>query len=951
MFRKNHLYQLMALGLFIAVLLFPAALLAGTQKTILWPHEQGDLKPDPALVFGRLPNGFGYVLMHNTEPKDRVSVKLGVRAGSLQEEENQRGVAHYLEHMAFNGSEHFPPGELVQYFQAIGMRFGNDVNAHTGFNETVYQLMLPDGTKGSLEKGLAVMADYAYGLFLLPEEIDRERGIILAEKQTRDSVGHRTFVESLKFFMDHAKVSYRMPIGTEEVIKAADQPLLKGFYDTWYRPENMFLVMVGDFDTQAAVPLIEAAFGAFQARTDTHPVTLLEKVTHEGIKTFYHYESEAGNTDVSVETLRTVEPGPDSFATQKKRLLEAMANQIVKHRLDSLKEQPDCPFTAASVGSGDFLECYKYSSISATCAPDKWEDSLALVEKILRQALRYGFTREEVIRVQKEFEANLDTAVAKAATRNSGSLASLITRNVMSDEVMMSPAQEKELFGPVVAGASQRALHKAFRKVWPASHRLVLVTGNALIEQEGWRPGEYIGLIYDKSAKARVEKPKKQEAKAFPYLPEPEEPGKLARENDIDDLGVVQLVFNNGVTVNIKKTDFKDSQILSSMRLGAGRSQEPKDKPGLFMLAPSVFNDSGLGGMTQDELARALAGASTGLGLEVGEDAFFLKGSTIPKELPLLFQLYAHYLQDPGFRPEAYGRSMKRFEQMFEDLSHTVEGAVQLHAMPFFAGMDTRFGTPSRAAFMTLSLDDVKSWVEPVLKTAPVELSIVGDLDVGQVRDLAARYLGSLPARIPAKGAREAAVTFPAGESRLFQVDTKISKGMVLVGYPTEDIWDMSRNRRLNIMAEVFSDRLRKDVREKLGLTYSPQAWNHPMRAYPGFGFLTVSITIDPSKVDQVVEVVRNIAQDLASNGPDKDEVERALMPSVTHIKDMLRTNPYWLNTVLSGASLHPQKLEWCRTILDDYSSITPEDVARNAKKYLVNENSSVVMIVPQDTP
>ncbi|WP_169829454.1 M16 family metallopeptidase [Desulfatibacillum aliphaticivorans] len=947
--RKNSRYYLAAAVVMIFALLLPSALWAAKAQQPVWPHEKSDLPPDPSLAFGRLPNGFGYVLMHNEEPKNRVSIKLGVKAGSLNEEENQRGLAHYLEHMAFNGSEHFPPGELVQYFQAIGMRFGNDVNAHTGFNETVYQLLLPDGTKESLEKGLTVMADYSYGLSLLPEEIDRERGIILAEKQTRDSVASRTFEESLKFFMDHAKISYRMPIGTEEVIKAADQTLLKEFYDAWYRPDNIFLVMVGDFDPQTAVPLIEKAFGPFKARTEAPQEEELEKVVHKGTKTFYHHESEAGNTSVSIETISTVKPKPDSFAVQKKRVLEAMANRIVKYRLDYLKEQPDAPFTDASIGSGLFLNRYNYSSISADCSPENWEGSLAAMEQELRQALRYGFTQEEVDRVQKEFLANLDTAVAAAGTRNSDSLARLVVRNVMSDEVMMSPAQEKELFGPVVSEASRRALHKALRKAWPSSHRLVLVTGNAAIDPKGATPEEYIETVFEASAGTPVHQPEKRETKAFPYLPEPQKPGKVVQEETIDDLGVVRLVFENGVSVNIKKTDFKDSQILASMRLGSGRAQEPVDKPGLAYLAPSVFNKSGLGGLTHDELKRALAGASTSVGLKAKEEAFFMDGATIPKELPLFFRLYSHYLRDPAFRQDAYDRSMKQFEQMYDDLSHTVEGALQLHVMPFFAGMDSRFGMPPRDQFMALTLEDAENWTAPALRSAPIELSIVGDLDVDEVKSLAALYLGSLPERTPLKEIRDDKVSFPAGESRLFNVDTKIVKGMVLVAFPTEDVWDISRTRRLSIMAEVFSDRLRKDVREKLGLTYSPQAWNHPRRAFPGYGYLAASITIDPSKTDEVVDVVKKIAEDLAAKGPDKDEVERALAPSVTSIKDMLRTNPYWLNTVLSGSSIHPQQLEWCRSILQDYSSITTQDVAGYAKKYLINEKAAVAVIVPQE--
>ncbi|HHC24072.1 MAG TPA: insulinase family protein, partial [Desulfobacterales bacterium] len=226
----------------------------------LWPHEKSDLLPDPDLIFGKLPNGIRYVLMENHEPKDRVSLHLNVQAGSLNESDDQQGLAHFLEHMLFNGSEHFPPGELVKYFQSIGMAFGNDANAHTGFAETVYDVLLPTGSKENIEKGLLVMKDYARGALLLKSEIDRERGIILAEKRTRNSVGYRTYISSMEFVFSGSKITLRLPIGTEEVIKKADRRLLKDYYDAWYRPENMILIMAGDFDAGLAESLIKSAF-------------------------------------------------------------------------------------------------------------------------------------------------------------------------------------------------------------------------------------------------------------------------------------------------------------------------------------------------------------------------------------------------------------------------------------------------------------------------------------------------------------------------------------------------------------------------------------------------------------------------------------------------------------------------------------------------------------------
>ena len=310
-----------------------------TTGFIKWPHENSDLLPDPALVFGKLPNGFRYVLMQNHKPKDRVSIHLDIQAGSLHEDDDQQGLAHFLEHMLFCGSTHFKPGELVKYLQSIGMQFGADANAHTGFYETVYDLLLPGGDRENLEKGLIVMQDYAEGALILQSEVDRERKVILSEKRSRDSVSYRTFESRIKVELPDARISKRLPIGLENVIKKADRNKLKAFYDTWYRPEKMILVMVGDFDTKLALSLIEKNFSQLSARAPAKPMPDAGKITHRGIKPFYHFEKEAGNTKISLEVLKKVEEQPDSFAFQKQMLIKNFANQIVQDSLDELVRQ------------------------------------------------------------------------------------------------------------------------------------------------------------------------------------------------------------------------------------------------------------------------------------------------------------------------------------------------------------------------------------------------------------------------------------------------------------------------------------------------------------------------------------------------------------------------------------------------------------------------------------
>ncbi|MBW2591020.1 MAG: insulinase family protein, partial [Deltaproteobacteria bacterium] len=441
----------------ITVILFSCALVdqtvRGTRKNadenidafVKWPHEKSDLLPDPVLIFGKLPNGFRYVLMENHRPKDRVSMHLDVQAGSLHESDDQQGLAHFLEHMLFNGSTHFKPGELVKYFQSIGMQFGADANAHTGFHETVYDILLPNGDSENLKKGLTVIKDYAQGALLLPSEIDSERRVVLAEKRTRDSAQYRTYVATLNFEFPHAKISKRLPIGKEEIVKNADHNRLKAFYDSWYRTEKMILVMVGDFDTPSAVSLIKENFSSLSGRAPPVPEPDVGKINHFGIKTFYHLEKEAGNTTTSIEVVKKVSKEPDSFGFQKQKFIENIANRIVQDRLNAMVRKAGTPFTSASISSGIFLNQIKFAEITAECSPENWKKSLFLMEQTLRKALTFGFTKSELDRVKKDFLSGLDNEVKKVSTRNSRHLARKILWNLNSSRVFMSPEQEKEL--------------------------------------------------------------------------------------------------------------------------------------------------------------------------------------------------------------------------------------------------------------------------------------------------------------------------------------------------------------------------------------------------------------------------------------------------------------------------------------------------------------------------
>jgi len=409
---RIRILPLAGILLLLLFLVFPAASCAQQScSTTQWPYELGDLTPAPDLSRGRLPNGLRYIIKHNNEPENRVAIYLDVQAGSFQETSEQRGVAHFLEHMMFNGSDHFPPGSLIEYFQSIGMGFGNDVNAHTSYNETVYHLILPDGTKEHLEKGLLVMADYARGALLLESEIDRERGVILAEKRARDSASYRSRVASSSFALRGTRVPERRVIGIDTVLENADSKLLKSYYDGWYRPGNMVLVIVGDVQPSETEKLISGAFSSITPTGSVPDCPDFGKLGHTGTETFYHYEPELGSSSISIESLWDALPINDSIVLQRQELTRQMASIIVQYRLQKLKENPDIPFTQAGHYYGDIADRIGYVSISAQTDSDNWQESLVFISKTLRQALEFGFSASELERVKKEIFAGLESAV------------------------------------------------------------------------------------------------------------------------------------------------------------------------------------------------------------------------------------------------------------------------------------------------------------------------------------------------------------------------------------------------------------------------------------------------------------------------------------------------------------------------------------------------------------
>ncbi len=918
-----------------------------------WPHIESDLDPSPGIVFGVLENGIRYVLKENARPEDRVSMHLGVNVGSFHEEDHERGIAHFLEHMLFLGTEHFEPGELVKYFQRIGMKFGPDVNARTGFYQTVYDIDLPDGNPDSINEALLVLRDYAAGGLIPEEQVNRERGVILAEKRTRDSPGYRTFKETLAFEVPGTRVTKRLPIGTRAVIQAADRDLIKTFYNTWYRPGNMIIVMVGDFDTNTAETLIENRFSGIQARAPEKPVPDFGDFEHKGVKPFYHHEPESGSTRVSIGVINRQDQPKDTLEYRKNRLLEQMANQIVNHRLDALLNTPEAPFTSASAGSGYYFNSVRAADINAQSAPEKWKETLGEIEKTLRKAVLYGFTNSEVERVKSEYIAQLERAARAAPTRESRRIAGQFLNDLARERVLLLAECRLALLRPIVEAATRDALNDAFRDAWRPDHRLVMVTGNADLHTDGKKTPEATVLsVYDQSRQQAVQKPEEAETISFPYLERPAEPGAVRSRVDIEDLGITRVLFENGVTLFVKKTDFRADEVVGSLRFGNGRRSETPENDGLSEMAQRVVNLGGLGAMDLEALRRALAGTSTSVSFSVEEDAFSFSGRSVTDETELLFELLHAHLADTGFRASAYTRAVRQFERRYESLAHSIEGGLQLKGSRFLAGGDSRFGLPDFDTLTGNTLKDIKTWVASGKDPSSMEIAIVGDIDPESVIALAAIFFGTLPPWEESAGTGECAGSdrrpvFPEGGRLEHEVPTRMERALLMVSLPTTDIFDIERTRRLSILSAVFSDRMRIRIRDGLGASYSQGAYSSPSRAYKGYGLFNAYAIIDPDDHGAIESEIRAISDDIRKNGITADELERAVKPVLSGITSQVRTNTYWLNTVLKGAARHPAQLDWSRTIYTDHAAITVEDIDKIAARYLAGDRAAVLLFYP----
>ncbi len=939
---RSALLRALALFSFLLPLLVRAA---------EFPYEGSDLPVDPIVKWGRLDNGLRYALMPNHEPKGRASLRLTVAAGSLHEADAQRGLAHFLEHMAFNGSTHFAPGTLVEYFQRLGMSFGGDTNAFTSFDRTVYLLELPDTKPETFEKALTLFSDYAGGLLLQPDEIDKERGIILSEKRARDSIEFRQFVGEFDFLLPETRFVQRIPIGLEDVIKQASRDRFVDFYNTWYRPELITVTVVGDFDPAAVEPQLRKTLSAVAARGPVRPEPNLGRVAATGgAAVRFLPEPEAPAVHIAIETVSPYAYEADTAANRLKYLPRSLALSILNRRFAILAKKEGAPFLSGSISASEQYDFFRNASVELTCKPEQWPAALGVAEQELRRALQFGFEPAELKEAVAQMRNELEQAVRTASTRRSEGLANEIADTFIEKNVFTTPATELALYGPVLDKITAADCLAALRETWNDKlTRRLWVTGNLKLDGDAEKQ---ILAAHEASRAVAVTAPDKIEEAAFAYA-DFGPAGEVAKKQTVDDLGTTLVEFKNGVRLNLKPTDFEAGRIRLNIRVGGGRLTLPADKPGLDFLASNLLLRGGLGQHSADDLQRILAGHTVGSTFAVGNDAFNFGGATNRADLALQLELLCAYLTDPGYRPEALRQVQRNLGPLYTQIAHVVEGPLQTEVPRLLASGDLRFGLPPQETVAARTDTEVKAWLAPEFARGPIEIALVGDFDPDAALAAVAKTFGALPARAakPDYDAQRVA-KFPAAPvEKQFAVPTEIPKGIVELFWPGNDNRDVHLARRLNLLMNVFADRLRVKIREQMGETYSPDAGASLSDTFRGYGFLAASATVAPDKARAIADAIKTVAVDLHDHGVTDEELDRAKQPALTAVKQSQRTNPYWLTAVLAAAQEYPERLDWSRTRYKDLESITTPELTSLASQYLDPARVCEFISVPEAKP
>jgi zinc protease len=922
----------------------PAILRAAPPAAPAWAQAKSDLPADERVRFGSLPNGMRYAIVKNATPAGEASLRLRIGAGSLEERDDQRGIAHFLEHMVLNGTRHVPEGEFVRRLEREGLKFGPDTNATTTFEQTVYMLDVPRSDPEKLDTALYLLREVAGEATLDSAAIDRERGVVLSEERSRASPSYRILVDELGYLYRGDLLPNRLPIGATEILRTAPRERFVDFYDRYYRPERATLVAVGDFDPDAVEARIRALFGDWKGRgpagADVAPATAPARGPESRV-----IIEPGGPHRVSLAWVRPADLRPDNRATRRDNLVDQVALTILNRRLELLATTAAPPYVGAGASLSQQADRARIAQVSALAQPGKWREALSAIEQETRRAAERGFVAAEVDRELTEIRVRLQASVAGTATRSTPGLASALVSSANNDQVFTAPATDLALFEAEVKDLRPEEVSAAARRLFGGGGALAYLTSPVPVDK-----GEAaLAAAYAESKAKPVGAARVQSAKAWPYG-DFGKPGKVVERRALEGLDATAVRFANGVRLTVKQTDFKKDQVLVSVRYGGGQLSLPRDRSNpLWAAFGGGFTSGGLGRLTAEQMKQVLAGSLYGVDAGQDDEAFTLGGATRGEDLARQMQILAAYMKDPGWRPNGFDRIRQFGATLHDQIEATPGGVFSRDAGSLLRSGDPRWAFPSREEIAASNVAQARRLLDPELAKGPIEVIVVGDVGVDEAIRQTAATFGALPPRQaqPADPAA-AAIRFPGPGLVTRTHKGRADQGLASIAWPTVDFYsDTRRARILNLLGQVMQLRLTDEIREKQGTTYSPTAGHAASEAFPGYGYLAATIEAPPEKLDRFFADALKVADDLRARPVEPDELERARRPLVDNLLRQRLGNGWWL-AQLAGLSEHPERRAAILNSVDQYRSITAAELQKAAVDYLVEAKAWRFKAVPE---
>lgn len=935
MLKKIHIISI--------ILTFPLLNCFCKEQVIDWNKS---LPPSPKLTSGVFKNGIKYHLYPTFTQKGKISLRLLVNAGAAMETDTEDGIAHFIEHMTFNGSENFKPGTLIHYFQDNGIKFGNDTNAFTHYFYTCYQIDLPKNDKENVQKGLQVLHDQGFGCLFLPEEINRERGVILSEMRTRDSAIYRAYKAIVKFMLPEAIIANRFIIGTENTINNFTQSQFKNFYDKWYTPHRMTLVVTGDFKTKEMLSLLQSAFddksSTLQNRQENQtpefgPISFPK----EKFEVSVYQNSELPVTNLTLQANRKVDNLQNNLASLKEDFAWLVMTNIIKHRLEDLQQRTD--ITEADFNRSIDFQVIENAGFSISCNAKNIIAITKEIEKFTRKIESFGFSFEEIESGKKALQGKLTIDCGNEENDIPACLADGIIHNLMQGRNISSAQQDLDNFSLISPFITPEYCSMLWKELWRNGAYLFISTPSKDIKED------CIKQAFFESKNVILPIPNKTEQLTFhnPFINRNKV--KILHSFKNRNLGVENIIFDNNIRINLKKTNFEKDRILVNVALGSGLL-DLKDNtyPGINLLLGSSFIAGGLKQCSHNDLKRFFDGKLINLDFDVEEDSYTFKCVTNRECFKEQMQLIGAYLTEPGYREEGLTDFKKMVPVWYDYFEHNPEGLLRSQVTNFLTCEDARFGYPEQSILVQRNFDEARKVLAPVLDKQYMEITIVGDFDRATIIKQLQETVGQLAKRAPNISAEQQTLPFPKHQTKVFSCKTELDKSIIHIVWPTESLENVQNARTLEVLSDILRNTLLQEIRQTMGDTYSPKVINYQSETFKNRGHISALVVVATEKIAAISEKIYSIVDKIVKNGISKEDLDRSIKPLISSLEKARETNLFWLNWI-KNIQQHPQKNTWELDNTHLYKQISVEDVNQMVRKYLNRNTSICTLIKPEN--